>query len=64
MSKVIFTGCSFTAGTGWVDLPPVDSAALEYKDYPNLWVNLCHRELSQIKDLDLVNLGQSGASNA
>lgn len=27
-------------------------------------MNLCHHELSQIKDLDLVNLGQGGASNA
>jgi hypothetical protein len=63
MSKVIFTGCSFTAGNGWVELPPTDSEKLEYKDCPNLWVNLCHSQLAQIKDLDLINCGQSGASN-
>jgi hypothetical protein len=63
MSKVIFTGCSFTAGNGWVDLPPDDSEKIECKDYPNLWVNLCYNQLEQIKDLDLINYGQGGASN-
>jgi hypothetical protein len=64
MSKVIFTGCSLTAGNGWVDLPPADSQGIECKDHPDLWVNLCHSELAQLKDLNLINLGQGGASNA
>lgn len=64
MSKVVFTGCSFTAGNGWIDLPPGDSEKIECKDSPSLWVNLCYNQLRQLKDLELVNYGVGGASNA
>jgi hypothetical protein len=49
--KIIFTGCSFTAGDGW--LQPA----------PELWVNLCHSNIPKFNSLELLNLGQSGASN-
>jgi hypothetical protein len=64
VSKVVFAGCSFTAGNGWVK-PPVDDlyANIECKDYPDLWVNLCHTQIDQLKDLQLVNVGRGGSSN-
>lgn len=62
-NKVVFVGCSFTAGTGWADLMPEESGKIECKDSPHLWVNICHREIDRIKDLELVNIGQGGASN-
>jgi hypothetical protein len=60
MSKVVFAGCSFTAGSGW------DKTAhgRECKDHPDLWVNLCATQIDQIKDLEVVNFGQGGASNS
>ena len=60
----MFAGCSFTAGNGWVE-PPKDNlhANIECKDYPGLWVNLCHSQINQLKDLELVNVGQGGGSN-
>ena len=61
--KVLFTGCSLTAGNGWVDLPPSDSIRVENKDSPELWVNLCYNKIDCLKNLELLNLGQSGASN-
>jgi len=64
MSKVIFTGCSFTAGTGWIDPHTPDHQKIECKDHPNLWVNLCHSRLEQIKHLQAINYGQSGANNS
>lgn len=62
-SKVIFAGCSFTAGSGWVHPLPAESLGIECKNFPDLWVNICHREISRIKELELVNIGQGGASN-
>jgi hypothetical protein len=64
MSIVIFTGCSFTAGNGWV-IPPKDTpyANIECKDYPDLWVNLCHQQIDQLKELTLINNSCGGASN-
>ena len=64
MSKIVFTGCSFTAGTGWVDMAdPNESRKLECKNYPDLWVNLCATQIDQLKNLEVVNLGKGGASN-
>jgi hypothetical protein len=63
MKKVVFTGCSFTAGNGWVDAPAEKSNQIECKDYPGLWINLCHADLAQLNKLELVNLGVGGASN-
>jgi hypothetical protein len=59
MSKVVFSGCSFTAGTGWntTDIKADD------KDHPELWVNLACNQIPILKNLDVVNVGQSGASN-
>lgn len=61
--KVIFAGCSYTAGNGWVDLPPDQSLPKECKDSPYLWVNLCHKKIPRMKELELVNIGKGGASN-
>jgi hypothetical protein len=60
MSKVIFAGCSFTAGSGWDELGVVEQC----KNSPNLWVNLCCDQIDQLKNLELVNLGKGGASNS
>ena len=60
--KAVFTGCSFTAGNGWIDIK--DSAGIACRDHPDLWVNLCHTQSPELNNLELVNLGQShGASN-
>lgn len=59
MRKVIFSGCSFTAGDGWVD-----TTRKSDKNSPYLWVNLCHSRIQKLKNLEIVNVGQSGASNA
>lgn len=58
MPKVIFSGCSFTAGDGWVD-----SSRTPDKNSLYLWTNLCHTRLKKLRDLELINVGQSGASN-
>lgn len=63
MKKVVFTGCSFTAGNGWADIPAEKSSQIECKNYPGLWVNLCHTQLPELNHLELVNLGVGGASN-
>lgn len=65
MSKVVFTGCSFTAGDGWAEMAdPDEGHNLECKDHSDLWVNLCATQIDQLKDLEVVNLGKGGASNA
>lgn len=61
--KVVFVGCSFTAGGGWAEFSEDKSVKIECKDSPYLWVNICHKEISRIKNLKLINLGRSGASN-
>jgi len=53
MNKVIFGGCSFTAGAGWE----------EKSNAPELWTNLCCNNIEQLKNLEQVNLGVIGASN-
>lgn len=63
IKKIIFSGCSYTAGNGWTDTDPEESAKIETKDCPHLWVNLCHTHLNSLKNLELINLGQGGASN-
>jgi hypothetical protein len=64
MSTVVFTGCSFTAGNGWI-APSKDDpyANIECKDCPDLWVNLCHQQIDQLKELTLINNSRGGASN-
>lgn len=63
MKKVVFTGCSFTAGVGWSNVDPEQSMQIPVKDYPGLWVNLCHNQISKLKKLKLINAGIGGASN-
>lgn len=63
MKKIVFTGCSFTAGTGWVEASPEISECYEKKDSPFLWVNLCHANIEKFKNLELINAGKRGASN-
>lgn len=57
--KLIFTGCSFTAGNGWVN----DDYGTADKQHPNLWTNLCHQNIHKISDLEQLNYGVGGASN-
>jgi len=63
-NKVVFTGCSFTAGAGWQDIDPAQSSTMACKEAPELWVNLCHRQLPALQQLELINLGSVGASNS
>ena len=49
-----FLGCSFTAGTGFN----------EEKESPDLWVNLCHKNIKCFSNLTLLNLSHEGASNS
>jgi hypothetical protein len=60
MKKVVFTGCSFTSGHGWNVQRPGEGSCVEH---PNLWVNLCHNQIPQLKNLELVNLGASSCNN-
>jgi hypothetical protein len=59
VSKVIFSGCSITAGDGWVD-----ATRQADKSSVHLWTNLCHNKITRLNQLELVNIGQSGASNS
>lgn len=63
MKKLIFSGCSYTAGNGWADLPVNESRKIEVKDSPYLWVNLCANHIDLFKSLELINIGTGGASN-
>lgn len=63
MDKVVFTGCSFTAGAGWGEIDTADPSLRDIRDHSNLYVSLCHTNLSQLKNLEVVNYGQTGASN-
>ena len=58
-NKVVFVGCSFTTGHG---LDP--DGTNDCPTNPDLWVNLCHKNIKSISDLELINAGQTGASNA
>lgn len=61
MSKeVVFAGWSYTAGAGWSASAGQKSVL---KEHPNLWVNLCHKNIQTLRAHTLVNLGQTGASN-
>lgn len=59
IKKVVFTGCSYTTGYG---LNPAN-AEQDCPESPDLWVNLCHRNISKIAHLELVNAGGTGFSN-
>lgn len=53
MSVTVFTGCSYTAGTGFV---------LEKND-PALWANIFHSTNQYLKNTTCVNLGDGAISN-
>ncbi len=59
MKKLIFSGCSFTAGYGWDEVDP----AIDKLDAPQLWTNICHKKVLYLSELTQINIGQSGASN-
>lgn len=59
MTKVVFAGCSFTAGTGWNE----KQTDIDVPDSQHLWVNLCHKKISALSQSELINLGKGGASN-
>jgi len=61
--KLLFAGCSYTAGNGWADIKADESTKIEVKDSPHLWVNLCHNRIERFSTLDLINVGRGGASN-
>jgi len=63
MKKLVFTGCSYTSGAGWNDIEPSESLRTDCKDSPYLWTNLCHKNIAQLANLELVNFGKTGASN-
>lgn len=60
MNKVVFVGCSAITGVG-LDKNDLNK---DCKDHPDLWVNLCHRGIKEFQQLELINLGESGSSNA
>ena len=59
MNKIVFSGCSFTAGSGWNK----DNIEAECKSHPDLWVNLCCNQINQLKNLEIINIGVGGSSN-
>ena len=62
--KVVFVGCSFTAGNGWDETVASHiTGNVECKNSSNLWVNLCATQISSLNTLDVINAGQGGASN-
>ena len=61
IKKIIFSGCSYTAGNGWNPITGSNHKAETAS--PLLWVNLCHREIKNFSQLELHNVGVGGASN-
>jgi len=59
MKKVVVSGCSFVSGVGFDDADP----ELDFKESPNLWINLCCKNTPRLKNLNLINLSKAGASN-
>jgi hypothetical protein len=59
LSKIIFGGCSITSGRG-LNRESIDS---DDKDNLNLWVNLCHKNIPEFRDLTLLNISVGGSSN-
>jgi hypothetical protein len=60
MNKIIYAGCSFTAGTGF----DKKNITKDYKESPDLWVNLCSNNIRLFKNLTVINLAKAGASNS
>ena len=64
MRKLVFSGCSITAGNGWLDSSSEKSGLVSCSDSPYLWTNLCHDRINEFKDLSVVNVAQGGLSNS
>jgi len=60
MKKFVIAGCSLTSGVGWNK----NNLITDVKDEPLLWTNLCHNNISRFRNLELINVGQGGASNS
>ena len=54
MNTTLYAGCSYTSGVGF-DL---------LNKEPNLWVNLLHKSVPELKETQLLNVGLGGRSNA
>jgi hypothetical protein len=61
--KVVFAGCSFTSGSGWIDPKLTTNTVSDSRVAPELWVNLCHNSIVDLQNLQLHNVGKVGASN-
>lgn len=59
MDKAIWIGCSVATGFG-LDIDNPNDTAFDSDD---LYVNSCHKNISQFKDLEKTNLSFPGASN-
>jgi len=57
--KLVFAGCSFTAGHGWDE----SDTRNDCPESPYLWTNLCHTKIPSLAALTQVNIGISGGSN-
>jgi hypothetical protein len=63
MKKLVFAGCSFTAGAGWCESTSLEDKDKLYKNSPHLWTNICHKNINRFKNLEIINVSKSGASN-
>lgn len=54
MKAILFSGCSYTAGTGFS----------QESKCPDLWVNLLHKHNLVLRDFELHNVSRAGRSNA
>ena len=59
MKKIVWIGCSISAGTGLDKTQPFSSAI----DSEFLYINLLHRYIPEFKNLKTINLSIPGASN-
>lgn len=59
MSKLVVAGCSLSSGTGF----DPDNPFVDCLDAPELWVNLCAKNIDALSSLELINVSQRGASN-
>ena len=59
MKKLVFSGCSFTAGFGWDQSDPTRNKP----DAAQLWTNICQKNIPHLSELDQINIGESGSSN-
>jgi hypothetical protein len=63
MKHIVFSGCSWTSGIGWLDIDEKESANISVPDHPSLYVNLCHSRIEKFSSLKLINNSVGGWSN-